>query len=662
MGGNAGQIRAGKAYVEAGWDDSALVAGLKSASGKLKAWGAGIQNVGLAVSGMAAAVTAPLAALAYKAGESGAELYRASQRTGVAVEALSELKYAAQQTGTDLEGLENGLRKMSKFVVGAAEGTDTAVQALDHLGLTVDQLNGMKPEERFALIGDRLSKIADPTIRAATAMEVFGKSGTSLLPMLEGGSAGLEKWRQRAQDLGLTTSGESATAAVLFKQALTDLQLVLAKLGNTIGQAVIPILKRKIEFVTGLITRAISWAKANRELVATIFKVASIVGIAGAALIAIGVTMSALAPIVTALAAAISFLASPAGLATAAIVVVGAALAALGAWFLYATEAGQAATSYLSGAFKTLADDVGTAVGGITDAIKAGDWVLAAEIAWTTLKIVWQRGVNELAKVWNAFGPATLKFFSDTWTGVLALTELVWDSLRRGWVSALEFVSQAWATVIYGIKRAWIEAREFISGTGATAIAGMSAFTGGSKAEADLKVGEAAHQQRVADEKAAISKEADDAIKAAGEKANAERETEAKRHQDRMAQIAGEGQARGQAALHGTALDEKALDDKLKALTEQQRQQAKQAVQEAAAAKKPEAVGIPKLPNADDLAAGLDDLGKRSSVAIGTFSAAAASRISRGDPMSARIAKATEMTSKAVQKVADLVSKVASFS
>jgi hypothetical protein len=637
MAGNAGQIRAGRAFVEAGWDDSAITKGLKATGAKLKAWGSSIQNIGVAVSGMAAAVTAPLVALAYKAADSGAELYRASQRTGVAVESLSELKYAAQQTGTDLEGLETGLRKMSKFVVAAAEGTDTAVQSLDHLGLTVDQLNGMKPEERFALIGDRLSKIADPTIRAATAMEVFGKSGTSLLPMLEGGSAGLEKWRQRARDLGLTTSGESAKAAVLFKQALNDLEATLGKVGTTVGQAVIPILKRKVELITGIVVKGIAWAKANKDIIATVFRVASAVGIAGIALVGLGTAVSVvgramfpLAAMVSAVGSALAFILSPLGLITAALV-------GLGAYFAYTTDAGAAATTYLAGAFATLAADVGTAIGGITDAIKAGDWVLAAEIAWTTLKIVWQRGVNELAKVWNAFGPSMLKFFSDTWTGVLALSEMVWDALRQGWIAFTTFFTKAWAEAVNAVKQLTLEITP-------TVISAVTP-TGSLLAQDPTLEAQRKGLQAEANSKALLAKQLADAD------AEEAHDAEAKRHQDRMAQIAAEGQARGQAALQGTSIDEKALDDKLKALKESQQAQAQQAAKEAAGVKKPELPGLPKLPGPDEL--GLDDLGKRTSKAIGTFSAAAAARLGGSDDSAKQTAKNTKLSADRLKVISD---------
>ena len=63
------------------------------------------------------------------------------------------------------------------------------------LNLTVEDLNRLKPEKQFELIADRISKIPNPTARAAIAMQIFGKTGTSLLPMLAGGAKRMEGLR-----------------------------------------------------------------------------------------------------------------------------------------------------------------------------------------------------------------------------------------------------------------------------------------------------------------------------------------------------------------------------------------------------------------------------------------------------------------------------------
>ena len=92
---NARGIRAGAAYVELFVNDSKLVRGLTQASKKLKAFGDAITGWGQKMTAIGAAVTAPLLGSAKAFAEMGDRIAKASARTGVSVETLSELAYAA---------------------------------------------------------------------------------------------------------------------------------------------------------------------------------------------------------------------------------------------------------------------------------------------------------------------------------------------------------------------------------------------------------------------------------------------------------------------------------------------------------------------------------------------------------------------------------------
>ena len=114
-----------------------------------------------------------------------------SRRTGMSVEALSALKYAAGQSGVEMEAVETGVRKMQRAIVESAAGSRQASEAMLQLGLSIGDLKDLSPQRQFELIADRLSKVQNPTLRAAIAMHIFGRAGTELLPVIEGGKAGL---------------------------------------------------------------------------------------------------------------------------------------------------------------------------------------------------------------------------------------------------------------------------------------------------------------------------------------------------------------------------------------------------------------------------------------------------------------------------------------
>ena len=88
---SAAGIRAGAAYVELFVQDNRLTRGLAAAAAKLKAFGAGITGLGTQLLGIGVALATPFALAAKLFADMGSELVDMSQRTGVSVEALSEL-------------------------------------------------------------------------------------------------------------------------------------------------------------------------------------------------------------------------------------------------------------------------------------------------------------------------------------------------------------------------------------------------------------------------------------------------------------------------------------------------------------------------------------------------------------------------------------------
>jgi hypothetical protein len=109
-------IRAGRAFVELFADDSKLVRGLRRAEKKLKAFGDSIRNFGLKLAGLGTAMLTPMLGAAKAFSSMGDQVAKMAKRTGLSVEALSELRFVASQTGTEFESLEMGFRPMQRRV------------------------------------------------------------------------------------------------------------------------------------------------------------------------------------------------------------------------------------------------------------------------------------------------------------------------------------------------------------------------------------------------------------------------------------------------------------------------------------------------------------------------------------------------------------------
>lgn len=463
-------IRAGQAFVELFADDSRLVKGLKAASKRLKAWGQSVMAAGKQMLASGVAAVGGLLGSTKAFARMGDTLQKMSLRTGLSAESLSELGFAAEQSGIDLTMLEAGLRKMQRSIADAASGSQAAQDALAALGLSVKNLTGLSPEEQFKLIADRIARIPDATMRAAAAMELFGRSGTMLLPLMNQGAAGIEALQRQARELGLTISTEDANAAAALTDTLNILWRVLKQGMFVIGSALGPMLKGFAQGAAGVIKRISDWIRENKALVVTVFKVAAAVVAAGAALIALGGVLSALgfafgtlASIVAGVGTALGVIGTVLGAILSPVGLVIAALASLGGYLLYVSGAGQQALSWLGQQFAALRDTALAAWKGISDALAAGDIGLAARILWLTLKMEWQKGVAWLTDKWIGFKEAFMAVATEAVYGAAKILTSAWAGLQTAWVETVAFMSKAWTIFTSSLVTGWKTAQNWIA-------------------------------------------------------------------------------------------------------------------------------------------------------------------------------------------------------
>jgi hypothetical protein len=460
MAGASG-IRAGRAYVELLADDRALVRGLKAAQQKLAAFGAAVRQTGLQLAGLGAAIIAPLALAAKAFADTGHQLNGMAIRTGISVEALSELGYAARLSGASLEDVEKAVRNMQRKISAAVGGSNQAAAALEKVGLSAEALAGLKPEQQFAAIAAALQGIQDPTQRAAAAMGVFGRTGTALLPMV----GDLAALRAEAQRLGVVMSGGQAKAADDLDDAFNRVRASLQGVAYAVGTALAPVLQELAGQVVSFLVGFREWVSQNQGLIVTILGVGAAVAGAGVALIALGMAVGgisagfgALATIASMAGTVISALGAVVGALFSPIGAVIAGVVALGAVIVTQTQTGQQALGLLGSGFQTLQGDAVAAWGGIADALAAGDIGLAARIVWATLKLEWERGTSFLLNFWDAGVAGFAKIFATTWYGIQEVFWTVVYALADAWDWVVGGITKLWNATVGGIagKLAWL--------------------------------------------------------------------------------------------------------------------------------------------------------------------------------------------------------------
>lgn len=189
----------------------------------------------------AAAIPAALFRITEKAIELADTMNKAAQSGGVTVEWLSGMKFAAELADVSFEEFTKGVQKLSRSLLNAGEEKG-ATNALKQLGIAAKDSSGhlRSTEDVLPEIAEHFKNLPDGATKTALAMELFGKAGARLVPLLNQGKEGLAETRKEAERLGQVMSTETARAAEEFNDNLKRLQTGSSALGLTLANEVLP--------------------------------------------------------------------------------------------------------------------------------------------------------------------------------------------------------------------------------------------------------------------------------------------------------------------------------------------------------------------------------------------------------------------------------------
>lgn len=166
---------------------------------------------------------------AQKGLEYASSLGEVAQQLGITTDALQEYRYAASQAGLSQEEMDQALSQLTRRIGEAVGGTKAQAEAFNKLGVSVKDANGNVIDAGITIprIADALQKIESPAERAAILMDLFGRAGQKLEPLLSGGSAAVNELREAAHKLGVVLSEEQIQRADETADKLSAIKQVL---------------------------------------------------------------------------------------------------------------------------------------------------------------------------------------------------------------------------------------------------------------------------------------------------------------------------------------------------------------------------------------------------------------------------------------------------
>lgn len=255
-------------------DDKGVVTGLGKVKGELGdfkksaddsgqsvgALGGIMDGLGVDVASLANPITIGVgvfAAMTGKAYELAGALNDLSDKTGLSLGFLQDLKFAGDQVNVPMDAAARGVQQLQKRIV---EGGPDITKALDRMHLSIDELRQQTPDQMFESIAKGIADIKNPAERTALATQLMGKSGADLIPLLanfedlrkgaihmsddaaKGFDAIGDAWSRFKNNI-VNETGEAVASLLSVRGGLTDvasgiLEIVgLGKAGKTVVDA-----------------------------------------------------------------------------------------------------------------------------------------------------------------------------------------------------------------------------------------------------------------------------------------------------------------------------------------------------------------------------------------------------------------------------------------
>ena len=402
---------------------------------------AGQMAVKVAVSAgkMAVTVAKMAVTVAKSAGEMAVRVARSAVEIGKSAAAIPG--QIARSTSKALQNVGRSLLRIGSIASGIklaiVGGATLAAQSWARYG---ERLRGVQNDlQRFNLTAEEASivaRVADQT----------GESMARLARDMRDGTRDFSRWRNEMQLSGNLMSGAGLSAALELSRAFFSLRMSVVGLKDTIASALGPELLEGAELLTGMVRGVTKWASANKPLIVQVFKVASAVGSAGIALTTLGSVISGAGAIVSPFVAGMAVLA---GVMTAVEIRTGAGRSL---WESYGGSVRRVVGGVLQdlGQMMAFAD---TVIGGVKDALIAGDLAGAVDVMWAGAKVAWASALLEIDELTSGtFSGIIQSLISGQWA---AAGESAMNALKIAWLSGVSFLSGVWDTVVNAADAAW---------------------------------------------------------------------------------------------------------------------------------------------------------------------------------------------------------------
>lgn len=272
-----------------------LASGLDKAHTDLESWGKKASATLFSPVGMGLAAGTAIGGtlvagfeIATKRLDELAKINKRADVLGVSASDLQGMDKLFAKVGVEASDVTTIFAKMGKNILTST----AAAEQFASMGINLSRLASADFSTQFRMIADGINKLPKGAQQATAALEIFGKSGANLLPMLQRGSAGIDEFIAHQRKIGgilsdeqLAAAGRASKAWKLAKEEISSawdglknqLAVVSAPLIEALGKNakpfledfLVPAAKRVSDLADGFVRTTAAMVEMNKEANAT---------------------------------------------------------------------------------------------------------------------------------------------------------------------------------------------------------------------------------------------------------------------------------------------------------------------------------------------------------------------------------------------------------
>ena len=249
--------------------------------------------VGSALAGIGAGVWY-LKSIVDQASNAGDATAKLARNLGLSAEALQEWQHIA---GLENFDVSTAFKFLAKNMAEAKDGVKTSLDAFNRLNVSVTNADGTlrSYDEVLMDVAENFPKLSEAE-RVQTAMDIFGRSGLTMVGTMMKGKDAIKAMRQEAQDMGIVLDSDVLEQMENYNDEWFRVQQTINGVKAQIAKVLLPAFMKVATTIKTALIPVIKWAKGHIEELRT---VAKWVGI-GFAVMA-GVLLLAMIPVTIAL-------------------------------------------------------------------------------------------------------------------------------------------------------------------------------------------------------------------------------------------------------------------------------------------------------------------------------------------------------------------------